>query len=183
MANKDRAREPQYADPAVAARVRARGTNPSGKGRHQHRSQISLAAALRDKYSDEWISNFLGSVAMGVDPAVPRNEDGTPRDGGTGVVPLIDWTTRMKALKFLLERRDGMPAQHVHIQAEIAASVQSTHTTVTTTALRGADPAKKRELRGLLRHLLHAGPGVVRDPVVVPAVEVERVDSSDVDED
>lgn len=130
--------------------------------RYQRKTRAGLAKALRDVVSDEWIAGFLLGVISGEDPCARRSKLGTKLAGGVQTPP--DWTTRMKALKMFLERRDGMPMQAIHVEQEIRAAGH-VQVDISAATLRQADPEKKAQLRELLREVVQGAPSPVRNVI------------------
>jgi len=135
-------------------RIHNRTTNPTGLPKYQQRSRAGLACALRDARSDEWVGMVLVALIEGEDPFVTRNADGTPKAGavvdGASAPP---WVTRQWAMKTFLERRDGKPSESIYIEQELRAAL-GVQVNVSSTSLAAADPAKKAQIRSLLRDVL-----------------------------
>jgi hypothetical protein len=99
------------------------------------RSKISLAAVLRDKFKPELVADWYLMLLSGKKPIIVEDKR---YDGGMTVIeapggytpPTLD--QMMTAMARIIERRDGMPAQHMHLEAAITAEV---------TALSGGMPS------------------------------------------
>lgn len=118
------------------------------------RGRVKLALELQEKISNDDIFFWLREVMAGRDPDVPKDAKGNPRSVGLGTSgPLPDWSTRMRAARMLLERRDGMPAQHVHIEQEITASLNVANALVDRNRVAALPAADKALLRDLLRRV------------------------------
>jgi hypothetical protein len=104
---------------------------PPGNGvsRPVQRSRVKLAMVLRDEFPAELISEFYKLILMGKIPEIVEDARAT-KTGGKKVVertgaytpPTLD--QRMQVVARILERTDGMPAQHVHLEAEIQAETK-----------------------------------------------------------
>jgi hypothetical protein len=94
------------------------GGNPSGRAHRDKVAARSLAFTLREVVSDEELARVLTCIMRGEEP-FPKE---TP---GLGSTP-PDWGVRMAAIKMLLERRNGMPMQEIHVKAELEALVATT---------------------------------------------------------
>lgn len=93
--------------------------NPSGRPSRDRQAARSLAFTLREVMSDEELARVLTCLVRGEEP-FPST---TP---GLGSTP-PDWGVRMAAMKMLLERRNGMPMQEVHVKAELEALLVATN--------------------------------------------------------
>ncbi len=107
-------------------RGRPRG---SGVSRPVQRSRVKLAMVLRDEFPAELISKFYEMILMGKIPEIVEDARATTTGGkrvveraGAYTPPTLD--QRMQVVARILERTDGMPAQHVHLEAEIQAETK-----------------------------------------------------------
>ena len=98
--------------------------NPSGRTTRDRLSARSLAFTLREAVTDEEIARVLLELAKGNEPFPKLGDDGKPVPGLGSTPP--DWGVRMAAIKMLLERRNGMPMQEIHVKAELEALVATT---------------------------------------------------------
>lgn len=121
------------------------------------KSRTSLAAMLRDRIHEEIIADYWLMILSGKAPAIVSDKRETLRgclkvieDPNDKVAPSPE--RRDAAMKALLERRDGMPAQRVHLEAELRASI--TTTTVDATALAGLPPERLGAVVSALRAAL-----------------------------
>ena len=162
--------------------TRARSGNPAGIGRAQRRSRVSLAAYIHDAMTEDEVYTWLREVAAGRDPDAPKNAD-----GGTSFSSAPDWATRRAAMKMLLERRDGMPAQHVHLQQELRAAIGVASVSLTPQALAALPAGDKQQLRELLRKIATPVAAAAvesgRDAAVQAAIDQARAAGADEDDD
>jgi hypothetical protein len=134
----------------------------------------SLAVALRKDFSDEWISSWLREVIEGRDPNTKRDADGKAL-GGLTTTP--DWQLRMRAMAMMLQRRDGMPAQHIQLEQEVRAMTAVVGQSISGDALKRLPPEQLNEARALLRSILSGEPRPGAAPDLEP-VPVGVIDAS-----
>ena len=89
------------------------------------RSRGNLAALFREKFHEEIIFDWFLHILMGKNPKIVQDAR-YERTGGLHVVEDTDDPRtpsperRDAAMRHLLDRRDGLPAQRVQLQAELA---------------------------------------------------------------
>ena len=164
--------------------------NPGGRTAGGLTSRKNLAMWLRENVSEEWIGNYLRAIAEGRDPrALPEHAQRPPT-----------MEQSLRAMTMLLERRDGMAPQHIHLEAEMRAQVAVLGAQVDPARLAELarkDPEALKQMRDTLRQLTGAaaravattagrpgemGPDGTRAPAGVlnaEAVEVEPEEDDD----
>lgn len=125
----------------------------------KRRAGAALAKACNEVMPDAEVAWWLREVMAGRDPDAPTDADGSPRLRSLESIQAAapDWGTRMRAARMFLERKDGLPAQHVHIQQELKAELTTARVTLTPAAIATMDPSKKQALRDLLREAISVG--------------------------
>lgn len=115
------------------------------------RSRSDIASMLREKVHEENITTYIVMVLQGKNPIFVEDADGP---GGQIVVDSGGRcpVERQDAyFKILLERRDGLPAQRIHLEAEVRARAQQTVLPAgTADAARALDIETLRKVRELL---------------------------------
>ena len=106
----------------------AKTGRPRGNGvtRPVQRSRVALAAILRDTFSPELVRDWYMMLLSGKKPIIVADARCT---GGFMVMespggytpPTLD--QMMTAMARIHERAEGMPAQHVHLEAELKAEI------------------------------------------------------------
>ncbi len=123
----------------------------------QRRSRNNLALLLRDSFHENLIRDWFVMILSGRNPIIVVDKRCTEQGCLRVVEDPIDRMApsaerRDQAMKELLNRRDGLPAQRVQLEAEIRAT--QTHAVVTPTELAGLSPralgAVVNTLRGAL---------------------------------
>lgn len=132
-----------------------RTAKPNTIGRH---GKFRLAAACAELMSDDDMAWWLREVMAGRDPDAVRDTDGNVRNGGASAP---DWATRIKAAVMFLERRSGRAPQQIVIEQEQAAAAAAARQVMTPSAVAALDPAKRDQLRALLREAV-GKPGAPR---------------------
>lgn len=130
--------------------------NPDrGKRAETRKKMRELAVIIREEWPPEQMFAWLRAVASGKDPdaAMETMPDGTQVAAG-GVPP--DWSVRMRAVKMLLERALGLPAQHVQIDAEVRAALGVASVTADASSFKNMNMEALKSLRGGLRELVRA---------------------------
>ncbi len=122
--------------------------------------------------SDEECAWWLREVMAGRDPDQPRDTHGNPRNPVPDNLQCPDWGTRMRAARMFFERRNGQPAQYVHIQQELKAEIATARVSLTPQTIAAMAPEKKTTLRALLRE---AVTGIARTPVDTIPVHAAEV--------
>lgn len=95
----------------------ADGAAPTGLSRAARIAKRNLAIVLQEMVSEEAIGKAL--IAIAFEGRWPRGLDDSDAKKILDAAP--DGAQRMMAIKYLLERRNGMPMQSVVLQAEIEA--------------------------------------------------------------
>jgi hypothetical protein len=126
----------------------ARGAKPNTISK---RGKFRLAAACAELMSDEQVAAWLLAVANGVDPAAPRNDDGTLRNPNP--IPL-DWAVRIRAMSMFLDRRNGKAPQSITVEDATAAASQAARAVASPAAIAAMDAGRKAQLRALLREVV-----------------------------
>lgn len=91
------------------------------------RSRTSLAVLLRESFHENLIRDWFLMILSGQNPIIVEDKR-YHEQGGLKVVPDVNdlmapsAERRDQAMKALLDRRDGLPAQRVQLQAEINSS-------------------------------------------------------------
>lgn len=139
------------------------------------RRRVTLAEYLNGAITEEEIFWWLREVAAGRDPDAERDEDGNLK----GLHNPPDWTARQKAFAMILERRNGRPAQHVHLQQELRAAIGVAQVSLTPERLAALPRNDKDQLRDLLRKVvapkaIAAAVDAGRDAAVQAAIETAR---------
>ncbi len=118
------------------------------------RLRVTLAHYLHEAITEEEVYRWLRAVAAGRDPDAERDADGNV----TSMADPPDWPTRQKAMAMILDRRDGRPAQHVHLQQELRAAIGVASISATPETVAAMPREDKDTLRRLLRGVV--GPAV-----------------------
>lgn len=167
-------------------KVKSRANTPGalvGASRIQgKRRNASLAAHLQDNACPEWIAAWLFEVVAGrdprvtmrdVDPSTNRRRVGRPTnapDVATQMAQLPTLEQSLAAMTQLLLRRDGAPAQHQYIQAEVRAQALVGNIDVDRDRLAGMPLEARRQLAEAQRLLIRA-PAQAEEPVDAEIVE------------
>lgn len=137
----------------------------------------NLAMVIRENWPPEQVFHWLREVAAGRDP------DAKVDSLGAATFVPIEWGTRVRAVKMLLERMLGMPAQHVHMEAEIKALAIVANVPVEQKAVAKLSNEELEQLRELGRKMLGKSaataapaPGPVLDVASVTR-EIKREDA------
>lgn len=150
------------------------------------RSRTSLAALLREDFPNEIISEFYRVILEGKMPVLVKDERCTTTGGWKVVADPDDQYTkptldqRMNALARVLDRRDGLPAQHVHIEAELRAEMTAIAAGVDTRYLQSLSPEALKSIREAVRSMKALPPSPSPEPV--EETDVIDAEFTDVDE-
>lgn len=164
-----------------------RPSNPTGLTRADRIAKRSLAITLREMISDETIGEALIAIAFeGRWPTHKVATGGRPRvevhpaaAGMAAMSSAPDGAQRMMALKYLLERRDGMPMQAILLKAEIDARQRTLDASGDAIDLDALDTEAAEILERSLMKALGAGnlgAGNLGAAVVKPALPVIDVE-------
>lgn len=135
----------------------------------QRKARRSLAHRLREDFSDEEISYWLGEVMAGRDPDAKLGADGKALPGIMQEPP--NWNHRMRAAQMMLNRRNGLAATHVTIEQEIKGLVGVAHVSVPAAVMARMDLGVLADVRGKLRQLISGAQGASTNvPESVPDV-------------
>lgn len=127
--------------------------NPLGIGGNKavRASRRNLAMWLRENVTEEKIGKYLIDLVEGRDPRA--------KEGELAARPTLEQS--MRAMTMLLERRDGMAPQHIHLEAEMRSQVAVLGAQVDPgrlAELAARDPDKLRAIRDGLRELVSGAP-------------------------
>lgn len=141
------------------------------------RRRLSLAEYLNGAITEEECFHWLREVAAGRDPDAPVDKDGNV----TSMSEPPDWPTRRAAMAMILDRRNGRPAQHVHLEQELRAAIGVASISATPESVAAMPRADKDQLRRLLRGIVEPaarrGTQVALDAVEQPADDHDVVDA------
>ena len=145
------------------------------------RSRSNLAIWLRENLHESVITDWYMAILSGKDAIIVADKRCTQTGGYRveipergNIPPTLD--QKFRAMEDLLQRRDGMPAQHVTLEAEVRAHMAAGDGAVDKEQLSTLTPEKLMALRELLRPALPAGrssePAVDAEEVLEPATGV-----------
>lgn len=110
-----------------------------------------LALMLRESISDELIRDYYVAILMNRDPYWAIDDEGdyyiTFNEGGC----IVDPVRKDAAMRMLVERTHGLAAQHIQLDAEIRASVNSIGIGIATTSLHELTPQQLLTLEAALK--------------------------------
>lgn len=152
--------------------VKGQSGNPGGNngGGGVRASRQNLAAWLRENVSEEQIGTWLIALTQGRDPRA--------KPGELAARPTLEQSLR--AMTMLLERRDGMAPQHIHLEAEMRSHLTVLGTQIDPARLADLaqkDPAKLKALRDGLRALVSP---TAKAPEPIEPIEAEATEVADV---
>ena len=122
------------------------GKRPNGLGR---KGKYRFAAACVDIMDDDEAAWWLREMMAGRDPDAPRDAEGNvkPNAYARG----ISVKDSLRAAEMFFNRRNGQAPQAVVLEQEISVKGRVVHEALSPAAVRAMDPARKAELRTLLR--------------------------------
>lgn len=136
------------------------------------RSRTNLAILLRESFHENLIRDWFLMILSGQNPVIVEDKRFSEQGGYKVIVDPVDKMVpsperRDQAMRALLDRRDGLPAQRVQLEAEIRST--QTHSVLGAPELAHLPPRVLGAVVSALRGALAGAPPRVIDVPQLPA--------------